>query len=450
MTGSDDDRNVQEGHEAMGLDETTLDCDWCAMDPSDPGQPASWGVTVRDCCADVAVDYLLCDRHWTLLRDQQLPGMCPRCGATADSLDMIVTHVIPIGDYDAVSLCPSGDPVDTTRLSELQVLPPAIRRPICAPTPVAPESTIGASPQEADATAVPDGESDNLAVTIVDDCDYEDMAEREWRRRREEAIAADDVRNYCRPMQQLSEQLDATTDPTSIHQIATQIHVLDHNRNTAAYQAREALKHDQHAYALWRQTGDGQYFIEWMQRAFTVATWILDREDEWVGIWQSMLDSIPAPEVQAHATGNWIARPLRYRAARYVLAGGLATCLTGAIAGLFVPLMFIVAAVGGAAAGCALIMMREDGWTAENEAVAERARRRRIGRFGFDPLDEPDRAAPSWTTHPNARHYASELQAWALVGFEDHPRPEDLPEPHYLPLANPNSVPLEMRHVLTR
>ncbi|QHE74443.1 hypothetical protein [Rhodococcus sp. WAY2] len=89
----------------LSIVQTELPCEFCAEHPQYfPGDPvgfvraARWAVVVKDCCHfDARVDYLLCDEHWAMIRHQQLPGQCPRCGAIAYSVKDIVCTEIPLG-----------------------------------------------------------------------------------------------------------------------------------------------------------------------------------------------------------------------------------------------------------------------------------------------------------------------------------------------------------------
>jgi hypothetical protein len=83
-----------------------ISCEFCAEFPQylpgDDGRPfvraARWAVVVRDCClADSPVDYLLCAEHWSMIRDQPLPGECHRCGAIAQGLNEIVVSSMAMG-----------------------------------------------------------------------------------------------------------------------------------------------------------------------------------------------------------------------------------------------------------------------------------------------------------------------------------------------------------------
>lgn len=60
---------------------------------------SGWATVVKDCChGNAPVDYLLyCDEHWAMIRFQQLPGQCRRCGRIAYSVADIVSTEIPLG-----------------------------------------------------------------------------------------------------------------------------------------------------------------------------------------------------------------------------------------------------------------------------------------------------------------------------------------------------------------
>ena len=90
MTADDNDHDHTREAPAMSED-TELTCDWCVLYSIAQPRTVSYGITVRDCCAGTTIDYLLCDQHWAILRDQRFPAECPRCGDLAATLDDIVT-----------------------------------------------------------------------------------------------------------------------------------------------------------------------------------------------------------------------------------------------------------------------------------------------------------------------------------------------------------------------
>ena len=98
--------NIDRNDTAATFVWSEIPCEFCAEFPqylpADRGRPfvraARWAVVVKDCClADSPVDYLLCAEHWSMIRDQPLPGQCRRCGAIAHSLNEIVVISMPVG-----------------------------------------------------------------------------------------------------------------------------------------------------------------------------------------------------------------------------------------------------------------------------------------------------------------------------------------------------------------
>ena len=81
-----------------------IPCEFCLEDPrigplnTKPFiGPARWAVVVKDCCrGDAAVDYLICEGHWTLYR-AHLVGTCDGCGKDASHYTDSVWAVEPIG-----------------------------------------------------------------------------------------------------------------------------------------------------------------------------------------------------------------------------------------------------------------------------------------------------------------------------------------------------------------
>lgn len=443
------------GKDRPMTDTTELRCDWCEQSDTPTPQPATFGVTVRDCCADAGVDYLLCADHWALLRDQDLPAQCDHCGDLAVSLDDIVTTVMALDDRDARELSP-----DTAEHhAPHNALATLARRGAVLNALRALPSTGGdpgvPAPDTASELDVDDlVEPDDSAVVEPEDSDIDwvDMAEGIWIEQREKQIANDDYENYGQHIDTLASQLrDAQQagDAAAANRIATQLATWHHHRSIAEHHARERLTRDQHDFAQWRQTDDGRYFTDWIARAFPITDWTAKADEEWNSRWRQLLDGIPSAERLAHITGVWIPRTRRHAVLRCIRDAGVTASLTGLVLGVVLaPVWFVLAVAGAAAAGYSWWAARDHEWAATNASAADTARRRRVEKYGFDPLAEPQRPAPPWSTHPRPFEYAVTLQTTAFAGFETHPRPEALPDPRYPELAPVESVPAAMRPLL--
>lgn len=447
MTADDNDHDHTREASAMSED-TELTCDWCALYSIAQPRTVNYGVTVRDCCAGTNVDYLLCDQHWAILRDQRFPAECPRCGDLATTLDDIVTTVMPLGDYERSELSPDTAqypaPANATAtlLRTDTDLPNALRAVTHLTTPHAKADLD--EPQAAPAAST---------VEPATDYDYMTMAEDIWLYRREQQRLDVDYEQYGRHIDDLSSQLrEATTtnDAPTAQNLDAQLAHWHQQRQLAQDYAHDSLKHDRQAFAIWRQTSDGQFFTDWVTRAYTITTWIADIDERWHQHWQEILDTITAEERTAHATGIWVPRTRRHTLLRYLRDAAVVIALAGLVlTALLGPVWLALAVAGAVAAGYSIYSARDTTWETLNRAAARHSREQRVERFGFDPLDEPDRSAPRWSIEPNPIGYVVTLQTAATTGFETHPRPDALPELHYPVVASSHTVPEGMRALLT-
>lgn len=349
---------------------------------------------------------------------------------------------MPLGDYERSELSPDTAQypapanATTTLLRTDTDLPNALRAitKTSTRTTSSAEKIIDAEPYD------PSVQS----TRALDGNNYLAMAENAWLDQREQQNWDADHANYGQHIDNLNVQLQqarSTNDTSGIQLLTMQITQWTHQRQLAANQAADSLKRDRQAFAVWRQTNDGRHFADWVQRTFTITTWIAEVDQRWNSTWQEALNSISAEERTAYSTGVWTPRPARHTALRYLRDASVIVLLAGVVTGFVLnPAWFAVAAAGAIAAVYSMYSARDASWEQQNNEIARTARNRRSTRFGFDPLDEPNRPAPEWSAEHNPVGYAVNLQTVALDAFETHPRPETLPEPHYPVLVSTESV----------
>lgn len=448
MTADDNDHDHTREAPAMSED-TELTCDWCVLYSIAQPRTVSYGITVRDCCAGTNIDYLLCDQHWAILRDQRFPAECPRCGDLAATLDDIVTTVMPLGDYESSELSP-----DTAQYpAPANATATLLRTDTDLPNALRAVTQVTTHYAKADSDAPEASATDSSAAELIPDYDYVTMAEEIWLYRREQQRLDVDYEQYGRHIDDLSSQLREATainDAPAAQYLDAQLAHWHQQRQLAQDYAHDSLKHDRQAFAIWRQTSDGQFFTDWVTRAFTITTWIADVDERWHQRWQELLDdTITAEERAAYDTGIWIPRTRRHTVLRYLRDTAVVTTLVGlVVAALLGPAWLALAAAGAVAAGYSIYSARDTAWESLNRAAARQSRAQRVERFGFDPLDEPDRPAPRWSVEPNPIGYVVTLQTAATTAFESHPRPDALPELHYPAVAATYTVPEGMRELL--
>lgn len=431
-------------------------CHWCVSYSADDPMSGRYLVEVRNCCTGVIDNFLLCEPHWQILRDQPLPAVCASCGDTAHDVTDIVQSVTPMGAYQRSELSPTtamraAPPDVMDALMDAPWGPPTALRTL-HPASVAATALLDLD-AEFDGAVDPvhfDEEADRT-VSYVDDIDYLDMAENEWLRQREQQMWEADERDYGQAITQLSAQLEharVRADQPAVQMLTMQLTQWQHRRALAAHQSADALLRDRHAFSLWRQTADGQYFVDWVHRAFTITTWIASADERWCAAWHQLESSITEPERTAYATNLWVPRPRRYHWLRGLRDIAAVLIVTGIVLSVLLNPIWCALAIGAAVACLyAVIAARDTSWEQRNTAVAAHAKRAREQRFGFDPLDDPARK-PSWATMPDPFGYAADLQEIAVDAFVSHPRPDALPEPVYPTLADPSQVPADLRAVL--
>ncbi|MBE7192159.1 MAG: hypothetical protein INR66_06690 [Gordonia polyisoprenivorans] len=462
------DPNPAAGVHPMSDDDPTLSCDWCITYPhslprSDDNRsapPAAVAVAVNDCCTGAVQDYVLCEQHWLMLRDQPLPGQCPHCGAVADHLDDIVTTAMIVRDGLAQTLLDRGEtvtvPAPAVASTTAGVVPTAIRQPagVAGPT-IDPTAESASYPGTAAITPSPQA-SDHASSRArgIADPNYVGVAEQIWTERRRDEIDSE----YDAASSEIAEVARRLVGARSFGDVALaaqldrDVATLTYQRDQTAYFADDAFKRDWHTYTMWRQTDHGHYFLGWLNRAFALIMWTAAINDAWDDAWNAALATIEEPERTAHARGQWIERTRRARLLRWVRDAAVVLALIGVVAALILgPAWWALPVAGIAAAAYAAWSGRDTAWSHDNAAAGRAAHDRRVDRFGFDPLEHPERPAPGFAQGDTDEvvSYAAQLHEIAMSGFETHPAPVALPEPQWPALADPDSLTVgELRAVL--
>jgi hypothetical protein len=353
------------------------------------------------------VDLLLCDRHWSEIRDQAFPNRCPECGDVTETLEELVTTSMPIG-ADATTTLETAKP----------------RRP---PTRV-PLTGAFAATSDGDVALRACAPAAEFGSSCAE-------AERHWIQTREHEAVARCEQEYGSRTRELHAGLASARragDGERARDLAVELRQVESDRRDAEWRWQEQLRRDRQAWALWRQTQDGRAFISWADTTFDLVAWIGGVEAAWEEAWAEALAEIPAVERQAHRARRWIPRTRGQRRGKTLRDVGTGVAAAGLLLGLIVsPFWDAAAAVGVGLTAYGLAAGHDGDWTARNKAEGRRQSESRAERFGFDPLAEPDRRPPSWAAGREPGEvidYASALLDSIVSGFTEHPAPEDLPQ----------------------
>lgn len=250
-------------------------------------------------------------------------------------------------------------------------------------------------------------------------------------------------------------------------------------RQAHAQQQQLALQQEQHAlqtqmaertatheFSLWRQTPEGQVFLEWQSRATELIALLKRRDNVWNSAWQTAISRGNA-QVLREEHERFLARPARLKQ-RGLLIGGIVAGVLAVLAligllfqwglsalasaagadsfSLVGPVLWFVLCVGATIAlfvlrGVQRQKVRAD-TTVDDEARA------REQHFGFDPLQTRGPRG-SWHKEAKFSRYADELERQMLDGPSQRPMPSQLmglivPEP----LDRSDRLPQEANTVL--
>ncbi|MDQ0647305.1 hypothetical protein QFZ53_001501 [Microbacterium natoriense] len=253
-------------------------------------------------------------------------------------------------------------------------------------------------------------------------------------------------------------------------------------RQTQFLQAQALDEQRRAAFALWRQSPDGQAFDRWSRSAHALIAQYDANTAAFDAAWQrerkTAIDAITAgereqfssgiyvdgrPQPVSHANANLYALCVLFAAGSIVLFAimGVSALFMGghSIFGAEWPL----AALGASAAtfvwGLALSAHHPEwkderargeaaaaDWTERNTQARNKASADRRARFDFDPLEDLDWQPRPWTSTPHPGRDITDFTAIAYTGF---PRADQLPALPVIAVRDPDSEPLlGLREVL--
>ena len=205
----------------------------------------------------------------------------------------------------------------------------------------------------------------------------------------------------------------------------------------------EAKRYDadaRRAYALWRQTPDGQHFQQWLKDAER----LYERHSRFLKNWDAKYESEAMSQVsgydrRAAETDIWVDKPpLGIRSWIFITVAG-----AGLLSSIIIQVLYnngkmtdsfrdevlfwamLAGFFGAIASGISAFFDRNSrAWRRDNQNTRTTSRADREQKFGYDPLSE---AAPPSPFEDGYREYLDLIKQTAVNGFENHPSPSELP-----------------------
>lgn len=201
--------------------------------------------------------------------------------------------------------------------------------------------------------------------------------------------------------------------------------------------AAQRIKEDHRAFASWRQTPEGQYFVAWCNQAGAVMRFVNHFDQKFKdALWALIDDTVTREDIESADSGQWVPHSDDYRRGRILvfLGAGLSvlTFFMASASQAMTP--FFLGSLGLTYYGHTL-KKKETGWEQRNEEAREAVRQRHVAILGFDPLIP----GPLPAIFPDeAFDYIDALNNAANQGFEYHSPPSALP-PISLPEFTPRT-----------
>lgn len=240
-------------------------------------------------------------------------------------------------------------------------------------------------------------------------------------------------------------------------QLSVQVEQLKLQKQEAERRAQEEAKRDRQAFAIWRQTPDGQAFVQWYAQMNALDEYVRTNDESW----RAEVNTVKAQWRRDFAppVAPRLADPDDIPTARDY--GAAPAALFGSAAVLFVVYLIVLGAgVTGAAIAVILLLIlgcigggiatKVDQRRSQREAqqahtrwlstpltpeqqaerhaydVAHAAyKQKALDDLGFDPLSD---YVPPWTTFNDPFGYIARLHQFATDAFVSHPAESSLPE----------------------
>ncbi|WOC12637.1 hypothetical protein [Gordonia sp. MP11Mi] len=221
-------------------------------------------------------------------------------------------------------------------------------------------------------------------------------------------------------------------------QLGVQVEQLKLQKQEAERRAEEEAKRDRQAFAIWRQTPDGQSFTAWYGRAVAVAEEIEANDKHWRGAveaikseWKSTRrEQVEFAVFNPDERNAAIAKRL-FTGAGVCVSLWIIFLLAGVIG--LVNLIFILGALGFAGAGVWRFFSSDK---PQRTATLVSLRAQGTDELGFDPMSEE---VPPWST-TDCVAYARQIRLYCQDAYRTHPSASSLPEISQYRFVDPASI----------
>ncbi|MCF8609437.1 hypothetical protein L5G28_04585 [Gordonia sp. HY285] len=230
----------------------------------------------------------------------------------------------------------------------------------------------------------------------------------------------------------------AANNQLLVRQLEIQRDQLQLQREEAVRRGQEEDKRDRQAFAIWRQTPDGEAFTAWYGRAAAMAEEIEANDKHWRDAVEAIKSEWKSPrrEQIEFATFNPDERNATI-AKRFFIGAGVCAALwivfvAAGVIGM-VNLVFILGALGLAGAGVWRFFSSDK---PQRAAALMSLRTQGTGELGFDPMSDE---VPAWST-TDAAAYARQIRVYSLDAYRTHPPANSLPTLSQYQFVNSASI----------
>ena len=224
------------------------------------------------------------------------------------------------------------------------------------------------------------------------------------------------------------------TNALNAAQLVQQQRIIQLNKDLLGVEKQRLAEERTYRFKMWQQSPDGSSFSNWCTRAAALVAAIRTFDEQWRDAWRHEYDAMVSPEERAMvSSGRYLAAPRSVAAKRLVhpllivaLVVVMAVLVLGSSQSGFGPKFWIalvlLATTSGALAWA--LLFDDSTFRAQERAVEEQFRARRIAHFGLDPITDP---SPTWSV--NNEHVEIDNNIERAI----KEAPVALPAPHELP-----------------
>lgn len=281
-------------------------------------------------------------------------------------------------------------------------------------------------------------EGTGITEPLFDDysaAEHRYLERRQWETANElQAEANRKLESIDSQLQQLNYQASETNQMMRAS-LESQRQQLELQIQEAKNAAAQRVKEDYRSFADWRQTPDGQRFVEWCNKAGAILMTVASYDARFTAVHEGLLDeAITDADRAAVESGEWIPHSDEYKRGvalqRVGAIGAIISFFSIFLVPKISPLLFF---------GCIGLFIygsrmkkKETGWEERNHQAMLAAKERRLAILGYDPLSGDE--GPSLFA-PATLEYLASWSVAADRGFEYHTHPDSLPRLGFPPFA---------------